>query len=89
MPPNLVWETIESNEVTPIRGDGIDIEEYSDKYEDDSDDNTVDWGDLTNEDCDDESDCKPSLKDGSLRLTGGRDETEVKITFKRFSSCRV
>ena len=34
--------------------------------------------------------CKPSLKDGTLRLVGGRDETEVcEPSFKDWTNCLV
>ena len=65
--------------MAPFRGDGIAIEDYSDDYDEQSNENTVEWGEESENDvCNDEDDCRPSLKDGTIRLTGGRDETEVK-----------
>jgi len=77
-PHRLVWEVMESNNEIPVRGDGIAIEDYRDDYEENKE-NSVDWGDESdNDDCD-STDCRPSLKDGSIRLTGGRDETEGNV----------
>ena len=44
--------------------------------ESESDEDGVDDVDATEPVCDD---CRPSLADGSLRLTGGRDETEGNV----------
>ena len=68
---------MENNNEIPVRGDGIAIEDYRDDYEENRE-NNVDWGEESNIDECHDTDCKPSLKDGSIRLTGGRDETEVK-----------
>merc|ERR1711970_764606 len=77
-PHRLVWEVMENNNEIPARGDGIAIEDYSDDY-DENKENTVAWGEESNNDDCDNSDCRPSLKDGSIRLTGGRDETEGNV----------
>ena len=55
-------------------------EDYaSDEYNEDDNKNTIEWGeDATKIKCEENDDCRPSLRDGSIRLTGGRDEAEVK-----------
>jgi lysyl oxidase-like protein 2/3/4 len=53
-------------EQNPVRGDGIQIEDYHND-EEESNGNTIECG---------EDDCRPSLPDGSIRLVGGRQESE-------------
>ena len=80
VPPHLEWQRASQREdVTPIRGDGIIIEDDDEDYYEEIP-NTIEWGEEpTNEVCPESEDCRPSLKDGTIRLTGGRDETEVKV----------
>jgi len=80
VPPHLEWQRASQREdVTPIRGDGIIIEDDDEDYYEENP-NTVEWGEEpTNEVCPESEDCRPSLKDGTIRLTGGRDETEGNV----------
>ena len=65
--PQWEWEQIGNNDLTPIRGDGIAIENDSDEYNEESDKNTVEWGEESaNVVCPDEDDCRPSLKEGPM-----------------------
>merc|ERR1719431_873343 len=70
-PARLVWEPVEENAAIAQEEIEEDEDYHNDEYSEEE--NTIEWGEVP------EEGEKPSLRDGTIRLSGGPDDNEGNV----------